>query len=43
MELKLVTIVIIGLMEVEIELEPLQTSDTTHEIVLTEVVELEER
>lgn len=40
MELKLVTIVIIGLMEVEIELEPLQTSD---EIVLTEVVELEER
>ena len=40
MELKLVTIVIIGLMEVEIELEPLQTSD---KIVLTEVVELEER
>ena len=40
MELKLVAIVIIGLMEVEIELEPLQTSD---EIVLTEVVELEER
>ena len=40
MELKLVAIVIIGLMEVEIELEPLQTSD---EIVPTEVVELEER
>ena len=40
MELKLIAIVIIGLMEVEIELEPLQTSD---EIVLTEVVELEER
>ena len=40
MKLKLVTIVIIGLMEVEIELEPLQTSD---KIVLTEVVELEER
>ena len=40
MELKLIAIVIIGLMEVEIELEPLQTSD---EIVLTEVVELDER